>query len=129
MKLIVAGTRTFNEYDVLDMIDPALAFFNIDKKLIKEIVSGTADGVDRAGEIYQEHNEESMELQEFKPDWGRFKKKAGHIRNGEMAQYGDALLLFWDGESPGSKNMKKQMLQAGKPVYEIILKANNAQAR
>jgi hypothetical protein len=30
---------------------------------------------------------------------------AGPIRNGEMAKYADALIVFWDGKSRGTKNM------------------------
>jgi hypothetical protein len=39
-----------------------------------------------------------------------------------MADYADALLLIWDGESKGSANMKKNMEKQNKKVYEVILK-------
>jgi hypothetical protein len=39
-----------------------------------------------------------------------------------MAEYADALLLIWNGESRGSANMKENMVKLGKPVYEVILK-------
>lgn len=127
MKLIIAGSRTLNEYDVVEMIDPLLEFFNIDKKKIKEIVSGGADGVDKAAEYYQERNDE-FDFIEVKANWPKYGKKAGVLRNAEMADYADALLLIWDGESKGSKNMKKEMLTRGKPVYEVTLKTH-AQTR
>jgi len=62
----------------------------------------------------------------FKPDWGTHGRAAGPIRNREMAKYGDALLLIWDGASRGSANMKQEMIKLGKPVYEVILKQHNA---
>jgi hypothetical protein len=37
-----------------------------------------------------------------------------------MAEYGDALLLIWDGKSKGSKNMKARMKGMQKPVFEVI---------
>jgi hypothetical protein len=39
-----------------------------------------------------------------------------------MAEYADALLLIWDGESKGSLNMKQRMIGLKKPVYEVVLK-------
>jgi hypothetical protein len=42
-----------------------------------------------------------------------------------MVDYADVLLLIWDGESRGSKNMKETMIKLGKPVYEVILRKHN----
>lgn len=42
---------------------------------------------------------------------------AGLKRNGRMADYGDALIAVWDGESPGTKNMIDQMRKRGKLYY------------
>lgn len=61
-------------------------------------------------------------IKKFYPDWGKHGKAAGPIRNKQMAEYADALLLIWDGESKGSKNMKEEMLKLNKPVYEFIVK-------
>jgi uncharacterized phage-like protein YoqJ len=38
-----------------------------------------------------------------------------------MAEYADALLLIWDGESRGSKNMLFNMKKLGKQVFEVKL--------
>jgi hypothetical protein len=48
-------------------------------------------------------------------------KKAGHLRNKQMADHGTHLLLIWDGLSKGSANMKAQMQKVDKPIYEIII--------
>ncbi len=61
-------------------------------------------------------------LKEFPPDWEKHGKAAGPIRNKEMAEYADALLLIWDGKSRGSASMKKEMEKLEKPIYEVILK-------
>lgn len=61
-------------------------------------------------------------VKEFPADWDKFGKGAGPIRNKQMADYADALLLIWDGESRGSANMKSQMEKLGKPIYEVILR-------
>lgn len=69
----------------------------------------------------------SLKLTKFPADWDKFGKAAGHIRNKQMAEEADALLLIWDGESKGSANMKKEMLFKNKPVYEVILKTYNVE--
>ena len=95
MKTIIAGSRAFDDYDYLcvvcDMID------------ISEIVSGTARGADSLGERYAAQN--NIKLTQFPADWNKHGKKAGYLRNKEMAEYGDCLVAFWDGESKGTKLM------------------------
>jgi hypothetical protein len=85
-----------------------------------EIVEGGAKGIDACGKAFANKYEFTHKL--FPADWDKHGKAAGHIRNKQMAEYADALLLIWDGESRGSANMKSQMEKLKKPVYEIILK-------
>lgn len=52
---------------------------------------------------------------------------AGHKRNRDMAVYASSddafgvLVLFWDGKSKGSKNMKSQAVAFGLEIYENII--------
>lgn len=117
MKLIIAGGRdlVFRSSAIADVVRN----FNLEKK-ITEIVSGGANGIDFFGGIYAEAFQ--IPLKTFHADWETFGKAAGPIRNKQMAEYADALLLIWDGKSKGSANMKKQMQVSGKPIYEVILK-------
>lgn len=90
---------------------------------ITEVVSGAAIGVDQEGEHWASHY--GAKVKRFpveKEDWINKGKSAGPIRNKKMADYADALLLIWDGQSRGSANMKYQMERLNKPIYEIILK-------
>ena len=41
----------------------------------------------------------------FPADWDLEGKSAGFKRNVKMAEYADALVAFWDGESKGTKHM------------------------
>jgi hypothetical protein len=98
MKVIIAGSRNFNDYNLLKTsCDNLLTqFTNI------EIVSGTARGADKLGERYA--REKGYDIKEFPANWN-LGKSAGYIRNDEMAQYSDMLIAFWDGTSKGTKHM------------------------
>jgi hypothetical protein len=71
-----------------------------------EVVSGCQRGADTLGEDYAK--ERGYPIKPFPPYWNKYGKKAGAIRNGQMAKYADALIAFWDGESTGTGNMIKQ---------------------
>ncbi len=47
----------------------------------------------------------NIKIIEFPADWEKFGKKAGYIRNEEMAKYSDSCIVFWDGKSKGTKHM------------------------
>lgn len=116
MKLIIAGSRNLKmSHELLEML-----LYNMINKTPDEIVSGTARGIDSIGEDIAQDKE--IAVKRFPADWDKHGKAAGHIRNKEMAEYADALLLIWDGESKGSANMKMNMQKLNKPIYEVILR-------
>lgn len=97
-KLIIAGSRNFDNYlKLCDYCDHYLMY-----KDDVEIVSGTANGADKLGEKYA--SERGYKIKRFPADWslGKF---AGYKRNESMAKYGDALVVFWDEKSKGTKHM------------------------
>lgn len=113
-KVIIAGTRYFDDYDLLKVkCDNILS--NLDNI---EIVSGRAKGADRLGEKYAKENNYSLKC--FPANWHKYKKAAGPIRNKEMAEYADYLIVFWDGESKGTKNMIERAEKHGLKVRIII---------
>jgi len=117
MKVIVAGSRTFNDYDMMKSV---LKKFEQEVSLITEIVSGGAKGADSCGEVYALENH--IKLTIMNADWDRYGKSAGIMRNAKMADYGDCLLAFWDEESSGTKNMIQQMRKRRKPLQIINYK-------
>lgn len=120
--MIIAGSRTLDLGP--DFIAQYLGSTGWNSTVINEVVSGTANGVDKTGEQFADMC--LIPVKHFPADWENNGKAAGPIRNRQMANYADALLLIWDGESRGSANMKSEMCKLGKPVYEIILKKTNA---
>ena len=112
MKLIIAGSRDFNDYSLLEKeLNPLNVF-------IDEIVSGNARGADTLGERYSlEYN---IPLKIFKADWNNLGKRAGIVRNHQMGEYADLLLAFWDGKSKGTKDMIDYMKKLNKKSKVIL---------
>lgn len=101
MKVIIAGGRDFDDYDLLcKSVDYYLS--NVEKIEI-EIVSGGAKGADILGEMYAKKR--GFPIKKFVPDWSYHGKRAGYLRNEDMAIYADALIVFWDEMSKGTKHM------------------------
>ena len=99
IKVIIAGSRTFNNYLLLaETCDHMLQ--NQDEV---EIVSGGAKGADKLGELYAEQY--GYEVRHFLPNWTNYGNVAGFIRNKDMAAYADALICFWDGTDKETLNM------------------------
>lgn len=115
-KVIIAGGRDFDQWPLLKkkcdrVLDKKRKEFDI------EIVSGKAKGADSLGEKYAELK--GYRVKEFPADWDTHGKKAGPIRNGQMADYADALIAFHDGVSRGTANMIKQAKEKGLAVRVI----------
>jgi hypothetical protein len=116
MKVIIAGSRTIKSIaklcetmDRIDYINPQFL-----DNWCNEIVSGTAIGVDKLGEQWA--NAKNIPITRMPADWSKG-KAAGHIRNAEMAKYADFAIILWDGVSPGTKGMIKEMKRAKKPYF------------
>lgn len=97
MKTIIAGSRSYHNRAFLD---DAITKAKLD---ITEVVCGCASGVDSMGRDWAK--EQGIPVTEFPADWDTHGKAAGPLRNEQMAQYADALILVWDGKSPGSRSM------------------------
>ncbi len=111
MKVIVAGSREgFVARNVFEAIEESPFFGKI-----TEIVSGGARGVDTDGEYYASCN--NLILKRFPAKWDELGRGAGFARNSQMADYADALVAVWDGESKGTKHMIETMKARNKPVY------------
>lgn len=99
-KIIVAGSRDFYDYEFLKQrLDNALK--NISEEI--EIVSGKAKGADTLGEQYAK--ERGYKIKEFPADWTGLGRKAGPLRNEQMAEYANACVVFWKNKSRGSEDM------------------------
>lgn len=104
-KLIVAGSRNFSdsimlEHYVLKVVD-ILSEIGLDLA----IVSGTANGADRLGEMVADKHQ--LHCIKVPALWDSLGKKAGYRRNELMAETADGLMCFRVNYSPGSSHMIK----------------------
>ena len=109
-RIIVAGSRSFDDYFTLRSI--------LDGHLCGRgdvaIISGHARGVDLMGEAYAQRMGIPCEV--YPADWRKYGKKAGMVRNAEMAAVADELVAIWDGQSRGTAAMIRMMKRRKKPV-------------
>ena len=117
MKVIIAGGRDFSaprfgdEWNLVCDLHQKYCFI--------EIISGGANGADRFGEFYA--GDSGVPLKVFPAEWDKYGKAAGPIRNAQMAQYADAVILFPGGR--GTDSMRKLAKEYGlKILYDAEVK-------
>ena len=111
MKVIVAGSRNFKDYEYMqEILDTHLV------PLVNDdvIISGTANGADQLGERYAQKR--SLKCIRMPAEWDKHGRSAGYIRNKEMAEIADMCFVFWNGVSRGSKHMIEIALDKGIPT-------------
>jgi len=114
MKTIIAGSRTITDYALVEQAIMESGFE------ITEVVSGGANGVDALAIRYAvQHNIPYVILY---ASWAKHGKSAGPIRNKEMAEYAEALILVWDGKSRGSSNMLNIAKKLKLKIFEKVQK-------
>jgi len=99
-RVIIAGGRDFDNYDLLKRKMDHLLSETVEPI---QVVCGQARGADSLGQLYAK--ERGYEVRYYPANWDYYGKKAGMLRNEQMAQNADALVAFWDGKSRGTKNM------------------------
>mgnify|MGYP000073329119 CR=1 FL=1 len=96
LKLAVIGSRSF---DNIDLIKEILNEFIYSAQIV---ISGGAQGTDNLAHDWA--NENNIPVKLYLPDWKKFGKAAGIIRNKQIVEDADFCIIFWDGKSKGTKN-------------------------
>ena len=108
MKVAVVGSRDLTNI-TLDQYIP---------KETDEIVSGGAVGVDLCAAEYAK--KKWLKLTVFLPKYERYGRAAPIVRNKEIVDYADKIIVFWNGSSKGTRSVIKYAEKAEKNL-EIIL--------
>ena len=122
MKWIIVGSRTIDDKEY---IFKKLNEFESFLGKPEEVVTGGARGVDTLA--YRWAASKHFLTRLFYPDWNKYGKSAGVLRNAAMADYvcqfdNPVLILIWDGESKGSYAMRKIAMERNINVYEIVVR-------
>ena len=107
MKVAVVGSRNITVINIKEYVSDG-----------DEIVSGGAKGVDACAAEYARKN--GIKLYEFLPDYEQYGRAAPIVRNKEIVDFSDKIVVFWDGKSKGSLSTIKYARKIGKDC-EVIL--------
>ena len=116
MKLLIAGSRSITSFDLSPYV-PA------DVELI---ITGGAKGVDTLAEAYAK--ERGIPTLTVKPCYEKYGRAAPILRDEEMVDLADSVLVIWDGVSRGSRHTADYARKKGKPltVAEVGLDAGKS---
>lgn len=109
MIVAIIGSRDFTDYELLK---------NYLKDInITQIISGGAKGADSLAERYAHEN--NIPVQIFKPDWNKYGRVAGIVRNKQIVEAAEMVIAFWDSKSRGTKNSIAAARKMNKEVLVI----------
>ncbi len=123
LRVIIAGSRDFDDYALLKREALNILKYDNRPKELVQIVSGGARGADRLGEQFAK--EFGLEIEQFLADWDGLGKRAGYVRNADMAKFAcengnqGMLIAFWDGKSKGTKHMIDLAKKHGLEVHIV----------
>lgn len=109
--LAIVGSRGFADYDLLCKFLDGYSELGVE---IGGIVSGGAMGADTLAKSYA--LERNIPFLEIKPEWDKYGKAAGMIRNKDIVESADEVLAFWDGKSKGTLNSIEYSRKTNKPL-------------
>jgi hypothetical protein len=122
MKLCIFGSRSISPSPT--EIDDAL-LSAIEKEIfpqsaigITEVVSGMAKGADLAAIAWA--RTVKLPVVQMPANWKEYGRAAGFIRNGQMADFADLFIGFWDGESRGTAQMMRCVAIRKKPLHMVV---------
>lgn len=110
--VIISGSRTITDYELVKETIESSPWFG----KIAHVYVGDAKGVDEL--VVRWCKESGITYRVFKAEWHVYGRSAGPERNSDMIRAGgEAVITVWDGESKGTKNMRKLAKSAGLPVH------------
>ena len=126
MNVLICGSRTFNDMTILRKSMNKIEFPVDDI----QIISGGAVGADILAIQYAEEN--NFPILIIKPEWDKYGKQAGMIRNKKLVALADVMIAFWDNQSKGTLNsiQLSQQKRIGFIVFDFngnVLKVSNSE--
>lgn len=110
MRICIAGSRLY--VPKWSDISEAVNWTEVE---VQTVVTGGCRGVDETAWCWAEV--QGHHRVEFPADWKRYGKKAGPLRNRQMADFSDLLLILGPTEGKGTRSVMEEFYIVGKPVY------------
>lgn len=102
-KLAIVGSRNMYDYEEFcSVIEDALINFGIDLTEIEYVVSGGAKGADKLAEIWAKEREIKTVI--FKPNWEKYGRSAGVLRNKDIIDLADLCIAFPSMKGAGTQS-------------------------
>ena len=130
IKLLIAGSRTITDYNVVSPIINNVILRNFDFGNSAHnfwdnvvLISGGADGVDKHGEHFAKLcGIPEDRIRVIEPDWnpnGVYDRNAGKKRNTTLVNECTHAIVIWDPNSPthGTLDTVKKLIKAKKPFW------------
>lgn len=121
MKIAIVGSRNFKCRETFKAImlqwnNLELVYSDIEKKCLRPVsfISGGAIGVDTWAEEFAASH--AYDIKVIKPEWEKYGKKAGFLRNALIIKEAQMIIAFWDGKSKGTKHSIDLAIKEGKPI-------------
>lgn len=111
MKLAVIGSRSFDDKMILEKE------LNEVKTSIELIITGGARGADQLAEQWASTN--NIPIKILKPDWSKYGRSAGIVRNKQIIELCDSCVAFWDNQSKGTLSGINYCKKILKPIRVI----------
>ena len=114
MRIIIAGCRTFTCYaEAKKTICRDLALFKSVESFL--LLSGGCRGADQLGERFAK--EAGWKIEQYLPEWKKYGRAAGPLRNKRMIDHCDAVICFWDGKSKGTRSLIQYAQKSEKKLF------------
>ena len=98
--LLIAGSRTYYAPWLDHVLDNASYVHDV---LFDQVIEGCAIGVDKWAEGWAERK--GYYEKHCPARWDELGKRAGYVRNTEMASFATHAIVVWDRQSRGDKHM------------------------
>jgi hypothetical protein len=114
LKILIAGSRNFRDRKLVeDWLE--MNFFKSEDTMIN---GNCKDGPD-AWALSEAHLYD-WKVELYNPNWEKYGKAAGPIRNEEMVKVADKVVCFWDGQSKGTYSTIEYALKYKKDLEVIF---------
>lgn len=106
--LMVTGSRTWDDRDAMERT----LIYYLERYPKAVLLTGGAQGADRMAERIA--REAGAEVLTVDPDWKRYGRRAGFVRNLDMLKKAPVLVVaFWDGRSKGTAHAIANAVRLG----------------